>query len=51
MIYLITLLELLEERYEAEVTGRGGRRRKRLLGELMDKRGYWKLEEALDLAV
>ena len=26
-----------------EVTGRRGRRRKQLLGDLMEKRGYWKL--------
>jgi len=31
------------------VTGRGGKRRKRLLNDLDEKRGYWKLkEEALD---
>jgi hypothetical protein len=31
------------------VTGRRGRRRKKLLDDLMEKRGYWKLkEEALD---
>jgi hypothetical protein len=34
------------------VTWRRGRRRKRLLGELKEKRGYWKLkEEATDLTV
>jgi hypothetical protein len=32
-----------------EVTGRRGRRRKQLLDDLKEKRGYWKLkEEALD---
>jgi hypothetical protein len=32
-----------------EVTGRRGRRRKQLLNDLKEKRGYWKLkEEALD---
>jgi len=32
-----------------EVTGRRGRRRKQLLGDRKEKRGYWKLkEEALD---
>jgi hypothetical protein len=31
------------------VTGRSGRRRKHLLDDLKEKRGYWKLkEEALD---
>jgi hypothetical protein len=32
-----------------EVTGRRGRRRKKLLDKFKDKRGYWKLkEDALD---
>ena len=32
-----------------EVTGRRGKRRKKLLDDLKEKRGYWKLtEEALD---
>jgi hypothetical protein len=32
-----------------EVTGRRGRRRKQLLDDLKDQRGYWKLKkEALD---
>jgi hypothetical protein len=32
-----------------EMTGRRGRRRKQLLDDLKEKRGYWKLkEEALD---
>jgi hypothetical protein len=32
-----------------EVKGRGGRRRKQLLDDLKEKRGYWKLKkEALD---
>ena len=31
------------------MTGRGGRRRKQLFGDVKEKRGYWKLkEEALD---
>jgi hypothetical protein len=35
-----------------EVTGRRGRRRKQLLDDLMETRGYWKLkEEALDRSV
>jgi hypothetical protein len=35
-----------------EVTGRRGRRRKQLLDELKEKRGYWKLkEEALYLTL
>jgi hypothetical protein len=37
----------IEERIE--VTGRRGRKRKQLLHDLKEKRGYWKLkEEALD---
>jgi hypothetical protein len=37
----------IEERIE--VTGRGGRRRKQLLDDLKENRGYWKLkEEAMD---
>ena len=33
----------------AEVTGKQGRRRKHLLGDFKERRGYWKLkEEALD---
>jgi len=31
-----------------DVTGRQGRRRKQLLDGLREKRGYWKLKEALD---
>jgi hypothetical protein len=35
-----------------EMTGRRGRRRKRLLDKLKEMRGYWKLkEEALDRTV
>jgi hypothetical protein len=35
-----------------EMTGRRGRRRKQLLDDLKEKRGYWKLkEEALDRTV
>jgi hypothetical protein len=35
-----------------EVTGRRGRRRKKLLDDLKEKTGYWKLkEEALDLSL
>ena len=35
-----------------EVTGRRGRRRKELLYDIKEKRGYWKLEkDALDLTV
>jgi tRNA pseudouridine-54 N-methylase len=35
-----------------EVTGRCGRRRKQLLDDLKEKRGYWKLnEKALDRTV
>jgi hypothetical protein len=35
-----------------EMTGRRGRRCKQLLGDLEEKRGYWKLkEEALDRTV
>jgi hypothetical protein len=35
-----------------EMTGRRGRRRKQLLDDLKEKRGYWKLkEEALDHTV
>jgi hypothetical protein len=33
-----------------EVTGRRGRKRKELLNDLKEKRGYWKLKEkALDI--
>jgi hypothetical protein len=35
-----------------EVTGRQGRRRKQLLGDRTETRGYWKLkEEGLDCSV
>ena len=35
-----------------EVTGRRGRGRKQLLGDFMEKRGYWKLkEETLDRTI
>jgi hypothetical protein len=35
-----------------KVTGRRGRRRNQVLGDFMEKRGYWKLtEEALDRTV
>jgi hypothetical protein len=35
-----------------EMTGRRGKRRKQLLDDLKEKRGYWKLkEEALDLTL
>ena len=41
--------ELLKERYKIEVTGRQGRRRRMLLDDLKERRGYSHLkEEALD---
>jgi hypothetical protein len=43
---------LLKEGQREEVRGRRGRRRKQLLNNLKEKRGYWKLkEEALDRTV
>jgi hypothetical protein len=45
------LKHVIEQKREgrANTTGRGGRRRKRLLDDLKPTRGYWKLkEEALD---
>ena len=40
---------LLKERYKIEVTGRQGRRRRKLLDDLKERRGYSHLkEEALD---
>jgi hypothetical protein len=42
------LKHVIEEKLEGR-TGRRGRRRKQLLDDLKEKRGYWKLkEEALD---
>jgi hypothetical protein len=44
---------VIEEKLEARIkmTGRRGRRRKQLLDDLNEKRGYWKFkEEALDLS-
>jgi len=40
------LTRVLEEKIEGriEVTGRRGRRRKKLLENLNEKRGYWKLK-------
>ena len=41
-----------KEEWRLEVNGRRGRRRKQLLDDLQEKRGYWKLqEEALDRTV
>ena len=48
---LRTIKRRKEERKERriKVTGRRGRRRKQLLNDLKETRGYWKLkEEALD---
>jgi hypothetical protein len=43
---------LLKERQREEITGSWGRRHKQLLGDLKEKRRYWKLkEEALDCTV
>jgi hypothetical protein len=53
MLFLETKL-VSEENLEGrtEVTGRRGRRRKQLMDDLKERRGYWKLkEEALDRTV
>ena len=39
-------------KWQTEVTRRRGRRRKKLLDDLKDRRGYWQLkEEALDRTI